>query len=393
MSLVQPAVFAQLRRSLPAVQEYVYFQTSGFSPKPDFVIEEVVRWSRFYNRGPALPGVYATMLAQLEATRARVAAALNADPAEIMLGENTTVGINIVANGIDWQPGDNVILSDHEHPGNRIPWYNVAQRYGVALRFTPVLHDETQMLEEFARRLDARTRVVSVSHVCRRTGQRLPVRAMIALAHAQGVPVLLDGAQSFGSVPVDVRALDCDFYTFSGHKYILAPQGTGGLYVRRDRIDWLRPSWIGSHSQQEFTLDGGLTLRDDARRFEFGTRSLPDQAAFGRALAYWEEVGWNCVFGYLTAYTDRLKAALMELPGVVLDTPLPYDRSSAIVTFRLRDRVTGDFVPSATVCAYLAEARILASTLEKDATRVRISTHVFNDAEDLARLLRVLAAL
>jgi len=389
----QPAVFGALRRAMPATEEYVYFQTSGFSPKPEAVIEVAVRWTRAYNRGPALPGVYTGMLAELERARADAAALLHAHPDEIMLSENTTIGINVVAHGIDWRQGDNVILSDHEHPGNRIPWYGLTPRYGVEVRFLPVQHDATAMVAALDGLLDARTRVVSVSHVCRRTGQRLPAAELIACAHARGVPVLLDGAQAVGAVPVDVRELDCDFYTFSGHKYLLAPQGTGGLYVRRDRIDWLRPNWIGSHSQKDFTLEGGLTLLDEAKRFEFGTRNLPDQAAFGFALRMWAEIGWSQVFAYLEAYTDALKAALLELPGLTLDTPRPYAQSSAIVTFRLRDPHTGEFMPSAAICQRLADARILASTLEKDTTRVRVSTHVFNTSEDAERLLAGLVRL
>ena len=115
----------------------------------------------------------------------------------------------------------------------------------------------------------------------------------------------------------------------------MAPQGTGGFYVRRDMIPWIQPSWIGSHSQKDFDLAGGLTLLDEAKRFEFGTRNLADQIGFGKALDCWGEIGWENVFSYIAAYTDRLKAALREVPGLTLHTPLPYGKSSGIVTFSL----------------------------------------------------------
>ena len=165
---------SDVRRLTPITQEYAYFQSSGFSPKMEPVIKETNRWAQFQNAGGAAPGIHEKMLEGFEATREKVAQSMNADADEIVLGENTTIGINIVANGINWRAGDNVILSDKEHPGNRITWYSHVHRYGIELRFLEVVHDEEQMLEQFERLLDERTRVVSISHVCRRTGQRLP---------------------------------------------------------------------------------------------------------------------------------------------------------------------------------------------------------------------------
>ena len=372
---------SDIRRLTPITQEYAYFQSSGFSPKMEPVIEETNRWARYQNAGGAAPGIHEKMLEGFEAARAKVAQSMNADSGEIVLGENTTIGINIVANGINWRAGDNVILSDKEHPGNRITWYSHVQRYGIELRFLQVVHDEERMLDQFEQLLDARTRVVSISHVCRRTGQRLPARALVDIAHQRDVRVLLDGAQAYGAIEVDMRALDCDFYAFSGHKYIMAPQGTGGFFVRRDRIPWIQPSWIGSHSQKDFDLVGGLTLLDEAKRFEFGTRNLADQIGFGKALDCWAEIGWDKVFAYIGGYTERVKAALKTVPGLSLHTPLPYQKSSGIVTFSLNGHT------SAQIQEHLKQEKVLVAPLELDGTMIRVSTHVFNDEQDLARLV------
>lgn len=373
---------ADIRRLTPATENYAYFQTSGFSPKPEPVIEEVIRWTRFISNGPALPEVHSRINQVYEATRSKVAQSLNAHPDEIVLGENATIGINIVANGVNWQPGDNIILSTHEHPGNRIPWYNLIRRYGVELRFLTISNDPAEMLAELPRLIDKRTRMISLSHVSRRTGLRLPAREMTEIAHAHDVPILFDGAQSYGAIPVDVADIGCDFYVFSGHKYIMAPQGTGGCYVRRDRIEWLQPSWIGSHSQKDFDLVGGLNLLDEAKRFEFGTRNLADQAGFGKALDIWQEIGWDNVYNAIAAYTDRLKAALQSVPTLVLETPIPYELSSGIVTFSLPGYTTTGLSAS-----LMEHERVLASALEQDTSMVRISTHVFNTDEEITRLI------
>ncbi|MFN8488490.1 MAG: aminotransferase class V-fold PLP-dependent enzyme [Caldilineaceae bacterium] len=373
---------SDIRRLTPATENYAYFQTSGFSPKPEPVIDEVVRLLRYVSQGPAVPEIAEKMNTIFEATRAKVAQSLNAHADEIVLGENATIGINIIANGINWQPGDNVILSTHEHPGNRIPWYNFIKRYGVELRFLPVSNDEDQMIEELPRLIDGRTKLLSISHVSRRTGLRLPAKEITEIAHAQDIPVLWDGAQSYGAIPVDVQAIGCDFYAFSGHKYIMAPQGTGGCYIRRDRIEWVKPSWIGSHSQKDFDLVGGLTLLDEAKRFEFGTRNLADQGGFAKALDIWQEIGWDNVFAAIEAYTDKLKAALQQVPGLVLETPLLYARSSGIVTLLLPG-----FTSMGIYQSLLEHERILVSPLEKDTAMIRVSTHVFNTEEEIERLV------
>lgn len=373
---------SDIRRLTPATDNVAYFQTGGFSPKPTPVIEEVIKWLHFQNQGPALSWVANKVKDVFETTRTKVAQAINAHPDEIMLNENTTVGINVVANGIDWQPGDNVILSSHEHPGNRVPWYNFVDRYDIALRYVNVSNDPEELLDQFEQLMDGRTRLVAVSHVSRRTGVRFPAKAIVDLAHRRGVPVLLDGAQSFGAIPLDMRELDCDFYTFSGHKYIMAPQGTGGFYVRRDRIEWLKPSWIGSHSEKTMDDYGGMTLHPEAKRFEFGTRNLADQAGFGKALDLWTEIGWPNVFAAIAAYTDAMKAALLAVPGVEVETPLPYEQSAGIVTFRVPGFQAGPLSAS-----LYEHERVLVAPAASTPESIRVSTHVFNTAEECDRLV------
>ncbi len=373
----------ELRPLLPGIDAYAYFQTSGFSPKPQPVIDEVIHWLRFQAQGPALPHIHTPIAAAVETTRERLARAIGADTAEVTLAENATVGINIVANGIDWQPGDAVILSNHEHPGNRVVWYQIARQSGVRLIFLDIDGDDDALLmQQFVHLLDRHTRLVSLSHVSRRSGRRLPVQAIVAAAQQHGVPVLLDGAQAFGAIPVDVRAIGCEFYVLSGHKYILGPQATGGLYVRRDRLDWLRPSWLGSRSQQSMDLQGAMVLHDTARRFEFGTRNMADLAGLGRALAMWEAIGWEAVYAALAACTGAMRDALAAIPGLVIETPAAAIQRAGIVTFQIPG------IPGRAIYErLLTDFRILVSPFEAATPSVRVSVHVFNTAAEQERLV------
>jgi L-cysteine/cystine lyase len=155
------------------------------------------------------------------------------------------------------------------------------------------------------------------------------------VARPRGIPTLVDGAQSLGAIPVDVKALGCDFYTTNGHKYCMGPTGTGALYVARERLEWLQPSFVGSHSQASLGMAGELELLPSARRFEYGTRNVADHAGWAAALELWAEVGWPRVFVALAAYTDYVKAQLLTVPGLVLRTALPYLESSGIVVFHI----------------------------------------------------------
>ncbi|UCH27769.1 MAG: aminotransferase class V-fold PLP-dependent enzyme [Trueperaceae bacterium] len=369
------------RKLIPGIDDCSYFQTSGFSPKPQPVLEEVIASLHLQSRGPAIDEIHEAMQRRSEAVRSRLAQLIQADPDEIMLNENATIGINIVAQGISWRAGDNLILSNHEHPGNRIPWYQLKTQ-GLELRFLEAHNDAEQMLEDFAHLLDRRTRLVSISHVSRRSGLRFPVNRLIEQARQKGIPVLLDGAQAVGAIPVDVKVLNCDFYTLSGHKYLMGPQATGALYVRQDRIAWLKPSWLGSHSQEIMDMIGNMKLHDSARRFEFGTRNLADQAGLGKALELWQSIGWDKVFAYLAAYTHTLKIALQDIPGLILETPLAYSQSSGIVSFHLPN-----FKAAGIQKSLWDRERVLVSTLEGNDHSIRVSAHVFNTDEDRERLL------
>lgn len=375
-----------IRDVIPDVDDVAYFQTSGLSLKLLPVLDKVTEWTRFQAGGPARPEIVEAVVREVEASRDKAARALGAEPDEIALVENATVGINIVANGLEWRPGDRVILTADEHPGNRIPWYNVADRYGIDLDFLDIAGDDDEkLLRDFEALLIPSTRLVAVSHVSRRTGRRLPAAEIVDRAHRRGVPVLLDGAQAFGAIPIDVHELNCDFYVFSGHKYIMGPQGTGGFYVRRDRLDWLKPSWVGSHSQVWMDDTGNMTLHGAAKRFEFGTRNLADQIGFGVALDFWEKTGWNRVFAKIAAYTDQLKTVLAEIPALALKTPQSYDQSSGIVTVQLPG------VDARALCQrLLEEERILIAPIEGEPGSIRISTHVFNSDSEVRSLIEAL---
>jgi selenocysteine lyase/cysteine desulfurase len=248
---------AALRAQFPVLERLAYLNTGSVGPLARAAVEAAeadLRLQLEQGRGGKAHFEHAHGLA--ERLRTRIARLLGCDPWEIALTGATTDGVNAVLGGLDLEPGDEIVTSDEEHPGLLAPLASARERYGVELRVVP--------LRAVAEAVGPQTRLVACSHVSWVSGRVADVRALAA----SPAPVLLDGAQGLGAVPVDVRALGCEYYAASGQKWLCGPVGSGYLYVRENAIDGLRPAWpgYGTLSDTERPLD--LPLADGAARFD-----------------------------------------------------------------------------------------------------------------------------
>ena len=271
----------EIRSRIPGLKHCSYLNMS-YGPKPTPVTDEVVRMARFIEEYATLSKEVMEEIERVyEGARADVARLLGASTDEIALTRHVSEGINIVATGIDWEPGDEVIVTDEEHPAGSLPWMNLAQRQQGHCREATAA---CAVRDGGDRRAAGRPH--HAAHQTAVPESRLHahgVRAAITRGggyapHRHGVPVLLDGAHAVGLIPVDVKALGCDFYSGCGHKWLLAPQGTGFLYVDADRLDDLEITWIGASSAPTWDQDTyEFEALTTAAKFEFGTR---DKAVF-----------------------------------------------------------------------------------------------------------------
>ena len=243
---------------------------------------------------------------------------------------------------MDWNAGDEVIVTDEEHPTGIMVWRNLEKERGIKVRKMPIPEDREEMLAGLDALINERTKLVCISHVTTDTGTRLPAREICDLAHERGVPVAMDAAQSAGQFPIDLRDMDVDFYAGTGHKWLLGGWGTGYFYIRRDWIERLKVSWTGS---QAGTLDRStmddLQFLDSAHRFEFGGRHTVLYGAMGKAIEYIDDVGIDTIEERSTQLADRLKAGIAEIPGAVLRSPESHEFSTGIVTVSV-DGMSGD---------------------------------------------------
>jgi selenocysteine lyase/cysteine desulfurase len=377
------------REAVPASTKSPYFQTGGIGPSPTPVIEQVAEQLGFQNRSPAAVEV-AEVMGRIEPDlRAQLGRVFGAGEDEVALTHSTSEGISIVAWSLDWHSGDEVIISNTEHPANVIPWYVLRDRLGIVIREID-LSPGTDLVDEVQQRLSSRTRVVSLSHVSRNNGRALRTDDSARLAEllrGRGVLYHLDGAQGPGCVATDFAALGCDCYSTCGHKWLLGPKGTGALFVRRAMLDEVQLSWAGAHSHATMDYEGNYTLLPSAARYEFGTRALADFHGFGKAVQWMEDIGLERILDRIDDLVDHGIELVRQTPGLAVASPEdPADRSGILVV-----RLPEGCDPMELYRDLGREDGILASPVrgERD---FRISIHFFNTREEISSALEAIVA-
>ncbi|MDQ3376693.1 MAG: aminotransferase class V-fold PLP-dependent enzyme [Actinomycetota bacterium] len=316
-------------------------------------------------------------------TRAREAAArlVNAGPDDVALTQNTTHGMNLGVTAIDWREGDEVVSTSTEHPGCLMPLHVAGRRFGVKLDLVspPVTAGKIEAA------LTPRTRLIALSHVDWTNGEVLPLAEICALARDRGILTLVDGAQSVGNIPVDVPATGADMYAFTGHKWVLGPEGMGAFYVRPGLpVHSPNVGYLSLSSPADFDKSGDYDLRPDARRFEASTMSAALAGGFAEAAQGILERGEEG-FGEIRRLADLLMDLLSELPRVILRSPRP--AQGGLVSFEIEG------VAAREAAERLLEQRFVLRYVPARVPYVRASTHLFNTEEELEALTEAVGRL
>ena len=315
----------------------VYFDSAASAQKPRQVIDTIVRTyeTEYANVHRGVHYMSQRATDAMEASREKIRAFLNAgDNREIIFVRGATEGINLVASswgGANLKAGDEIIVSAMEHHSNIVPWQLVAERVGATLRVVPIDDSGTLDMAAYERLFSPRTRIVAMTHVSNALGTIVPIGEVIRIAHGRGVPVLVDGCQAAPHMPVDVRALDADFYVFSGHK-LYGPSGIGVLYGKAALLESMPPYQGGGEMIDTVTFEKS-TWADLPFKFEAGTPNIADSIALGTAVDYLNELGFEGIQAHEDALldyaTERLRAInSLRLIGTAKD-------KTAIVSFVL----------------------------------------------------------
>ena len=326
MSDEKPVSISSCRHHFPLLHErvngkqLVYLDNAATSQKPQIVIDTMTRYYQSENsnihRGVHYLSERATRA--YEKARDRVREFLNAKHREeIILVRNTTEGINLVAQAYGRQnvkEGDEVLISAMEHHSNIVPWQILCEEKHAALRVIPMNDDGELLLDEYEHLLTPRTKIVALAHVSNALGTINPVKRMIAAAHKQGIPVILDGAQAVPHMKVDVQDLECDFYAFSAHK-MFGPTGVGILFGRKKLLSAMPPYQSGGDMIKSVSFEKTI-YNDLPYKFEAGTPNIAGALGLGAAIEYIYKLDLNAIGEYEHQLLVYATEKLQEIPGV-----------------------------------------------------------------------------
>ncbi len=378
------SVFAAAREHflIPAGVAYCNTGTLGASPRE--VVEaltegirrietDLAAWPYEQPDGEPLTGYQ-----QLLEVRQAAGRFVNASAAEIALTQNATMGMNFLANGLDLAAGDEVVSTDQEHGGGISPWRLLAKRRGVVVKELPLepalAGGPDAIVRLFESALTPRTKVVMFSHITSGLGVRLPAQELCALARERGALAIVDGAQAVGQIQVDVKALGCDAFVGSPHKWMMAPKGTGFLYVRRDVQDRF---WTTLASYQWDNHEDGAF-----RFMQYGTGSVPVVDGLMAALRFIEKIGMSRIEQWDASLTKRLRDGLASIPAVRVASPTDPRLTAAITTFR----VNGMKAKALQDALWEKRVRVRA---QNDERGVRMSAHMYVSPADVDVILAV----
>ncbi len=339
----------------------VYLDNAASAQKPKRVIDAMTKayTEEYANVHRGLHFLSNAATQAFEDARESVRRFLNAPSAEqIIFTRNATEAINLVAQsfgGMVLGEGDEVVLSILEHHSNIVPWHFHRERKGVVLKWAPIDDEGNFLLEEFEKLLSPRTKIVAITQMSNALGTVVPVADVIRLAHARGIPVLVDGSQAAVHMAVDVQALDADFYVFTGHK-TYGPTGIGVLYGRRELLAKMPPYQGGGEMISEVTTDG-VTYNDPPHRFEAGTPAIVQAIGLGAALDYMRGIGLDNIAAHEAKLRNYATARLSEINSLRI-----FGRArekGAIVSFTMEG----------------AHAHDVATVIDRAGVAVRAGTH------------------
>jgi selenocysteine lyase/cysteine desulfurase len=368
----------RIRHRFPVFEQRVYINSCSQGALSDSVREAYGRYLADWDEYGA-PWEY--WVEQLEAVRGTVARLIDADEDEVAITTSVSAGVSALASGL--RPGkgrDKVVVSDFEFPTIGQIWH-AQERRGVRVEHVPAEADGTIPLEWFEDAIDEQTALVAVTHVCFRNGSRLDVEAVARIAHERGALMLLDAYQTVGSLPVDVRALGCDFVAAGVLKYLLGSAGVGFFFCRRELVQAIEPSATGWFADRDiFEMDiHDYSPAPTARRFEAGTPPVPPIYAAIAGIELMQEIGIAETEAHVRELNALLHDGLEEL-GTRAVTPRAPEQSGALVCIPSTD-------VNALVAALAAEDVVTSSRDDN----LRISAHCYNTADDVRAVLDVLA--
>ena len=369
-----------VRDEFPVTRNYNFQNHAAVAPISHRAAEAARQYLKHVEENAYLHGDF---YKHADRVRAQLSLLINANPDEVTFTKNTSEGLSLVANGLSWQNGDNVVTSNVEFPANMYPW-QAMRVHGVEVRM--VLEEDGRIpLERLLEAINSRTRLVTISSVQFASGFRTDLATLGEYCQSKGVLLCVDAIQSLGVFPIDVKAMNIDFLAADGHKWLCAPEGTGVFYVRKELQGHLRPTTIGWASMKDAHnfCKYQFEFADSARRYDSGSYNLAGIYGLGGAVELFLEIGVENVAQRVITLTDRLTAGVRDKGYRVVSSRTPTEASGIVAFF-------SDVHDHEQIQRHLqAEHRIVISVR---CGRLRASPHCYNSEREIDQLIDALPA-
>jgi len=373
-----------VKQQFPLRSDLILMNAGNLCPSPYPVIDTVIRLTRDVDADASFQN-RAKFGDLKERARHALARYVGADPGEIAITRNTSEGNNTVINGLTLGHGDEVVIWDQNHPTNNIAWDVRAERYGYTVKRVstpPTPSSADEVIQPFLDAMNDRTRVLAFSHVSNISGVALPAKELCTLARERGILTLVDGAQVFGVLHIDLHDIGCDFYTGSSHKWLVGPKEAGLLYVRQDRIEDLWPSDVGVGWE-------GALERGAAKFENLGQRDDACVSAMETAVAFHEAIGPEAVEQRVRSLAAALKQGIRErIAAAFFHTPLEPEMSAGVVIFMIPSRDARALYEE-----LYSDYAIAGAGMGGEFTGVRLCPHIYNTMEEVERVVSTLGRI
>jgi selenocysteine lyase/cysteine desulfurase len=367
-----------VRSHFPVTKKLTYLDTAYVGPPPVPVLQANQEFVERRSQGTA--GRVADWVEVMEQVRCAVATLINSKPNEIAFSTNTSAGTNMVASALNLCPGDNVIWDDLEYPSNKLVWLHQQSTKGVENRIVSS-QDGAVGVDDYARMVDNRTKLICVSHVTHRNGYRHDITRLANLAHSVGAYLHVDAIQAIGAIKVDAKNAGVDFLTCGTYKWLLGPIGLAFFYVREELLPALEPDrqgWMQVRTWASDPRHPAAEMYSSARKFESATLNFQGMYELRAALAFINEIGMDRIEQQVLRLSSKLRKGLA---GLNADLITPPETRSGIVTCAVQNENR--------MAQLMAENRIITTVRDGE---MRISPHFFNTEKEIDRLLDVMAS-
>ena len=379
-------------------KDLVYLDNASTTQKPYSVIDSITDFYSNYNSNihRAVYQLAEEATKMYEQSREKIANFINARPEEIIFTRNTTESINLIAHSwarLNLKKDDGVAITEIEHHSNIVPWQILSQEIGTRLEYVGIDENGFLDLEHMIELISSKKiKLVSLSHMSNVLGTIVPIEKIIRIAHENGIPVIVDGAQSVPHMPVNVENMDCDFLVFSAHK-MLGPTGVGVLYAKKEHLDKMKP-FLGGGDMIKEVFKFHTDYNEVPYKFEAGTPNIADVVGFGAAIEYLEKIGMENIRKHEIYLTDYALESMLSLKYVTIYGPRDPNERGGVISFNIADIHPHDLatimnnhgiaIRSGHHCA-----QVLMQRLDVPATS-RASFYIYNTKEEIDRFVNAI---